>query len=42
MDLKIIEDILKKLDLDSGDFSAEQKLNAMCMIFKEVISVNVR
>ena len=41
-DLQSVSDILKKLDLDNVDFTTEQKLNALCLIFKETVAENVR
>ena len=41
-DLLSVTDILKKLNLDNPDFSTEQKLNALCLIFKSTVSENVR
>jgi hypothetical protein len=41
-DLQSVSEILKKLDLDSADFTTEQKLNALCLIFKETVAENVR
>ncbi len=41
-DLQSVTDILKKLNLDNPDFSTEQKLNALCLIFKATVAENVR
>jgi hypothetical protein len=41
-DLSSVQEVLKKMELDKPEFSTEQKLNALCLIFKQTVAENVR
>ncbi len=39
---EVISDVLDKLGLSSGEFSLQEKLDAVCLIFKQTVAENVK
>lgn len=41
-DLKVIEEVLQTLGLKADEFNTQDKLNAMCLIFKDTAAENIK
>lgn len=41
-DAEVIAEILEKMGLASSELSAQEKLDAMCLMFKQTLSENVK
>ena len=41
-DVRVVDEILSKLELNNPDYTTEEKLEALCLVFRETIAENVK